>query len=133
MILSSFRSHALCRHTGQFLHAAYFRGEYSRPTAGKPVGLPVASRVLFHDSFDPSVFEQSPQRTVKCSGAHLHASVAQLLDVFEDRVSVTGFGREAEQDEEHRFGNRERRRDMTVDDMSHSDILSIYTNPVKQR
>lgn len=76
--------------------------------ASEPVCLFFARRVCLFLAFYPGFVEQTAERSIEGSGAQPDTPAAQLFNVFQDRVAVTGLPGQAHEDQQHRFGQRRR-------------------------
>src|SRR5579871_2259736 len=69
---------------------------------------PASSGAIFLlDAFDPIVIKQAAQRSVESACTQDDPPCAHLLHILEDRITMPWLVGEAEQDQQHRFTDRE--------------------------
>ena len=86
---------------------------------GQTIRLLFAGGVWLLKTFDPAKLKEPSNRPVKGSGAELDPAAADLLYVFEKRVTMLRLRSQAGQDEENGLAERL----IVHRDMSHDDIL----------
>jgi hypothetical protein len=83
------------------------------------IRLLITCSISLLKAFDPSVFEEPPNRPVKGSCAKPGTATGELFDIFEKRITMLRLGGEAGQDENDGLAERL----LVLYDMSHGDML----------
>jgi len=95
------------RQTSEMFHPAYFELQISASPRRQAISLPAARTVLFFEALDPLFIQQTAQRAIERPGAEPHTSVAHLLNIFKNRVSMPRLLRQTEKNEQDGLGKRQ--------------------------
>jgi hypothetical protein len=85
-------------------HAIDFRLQIMAAFSSKPVAPFITRCIIALEALNPCLCQQALQCAIERSGTEHNPATAHVLDIFEDRVSMPGLLRKAEQDEKNGFG-----------------------------
>jgi hypothetical protein len=88
--------------------------------------------LLFVDTLNPVLIEESTKGAVESARAEFDATAADSFNVFENGVTVPGLLRKTQQHQQYRFAQRQCFHNMSSTDMSYNAILNLYRIAVKR-
>ena len=104
--------------------------EVSASLGGQAVRLTATGTFFLIDALDPVIGEQPSKSPVQSARAQHHPATAHALHIFQNRVPMLRLSRQAQQNQQHGFGQGQARH-MSSSDMSYNAILRSGSRAVK--
>jgi hypothetical protein len=87
------------------------------------VGLLLSGRIVLLETLDPKILQEPAERSIEGSRAQPNAPIAERFNILHQAVAMAGFLRQAQQDQQNRFGEGFTRWFITHNNMSPYAIL----------
>src|SRR5215468_410697 len=98
------RSHARRGRARQLSHPFQLRMQLFTARGSQLVSLFLSGSIVLLETLDPKILQEPAERSIEGSRAQPNAPIAEGFNVFHQAVAMAGFLRQAQQDQQNRFG-----------------------------